>query len=188
MNTTVLQKQMSDKVKFTYDHDTIEVEIRPVGSKNFTIFSVTFLILLTLTFAYSLYITPPGYYLFPILLWFSAAFFIVYLIVCNYFAKIIVRITPETLTIKDDICGYGVTKYFNISEIKNFRVANFLDKVSTRNASGLLQFRLYDGKIAFEYRKKTYRFGQQISTNEAITIAEKLKTYIKQIKYDTQPV
>jgi hypothetical protein len=177
---------MNDQINLTYDFDTITLEIKPPRSSSFTLFCATLMVFMTIAFVFSIIQNSNTNAIIPFLLWGLAILLTGYLLLCNFFARVIVTVDTENLSIKDDVLGMGFSKSFKIKEIKNFRVANFFDKVSTPTASGLLHFRFYDGKVAFEHNDKTYRFGSQINHNDAIIIAEKFKNFIKKINYDKQ--
>lgn len=177
---------MSGRIKLITHEGSIELQINPLKSRKFLYFGLFLIVCLTGSLIYALSTTQASFLPYAILLWALGCGIIVYLQICNQYGKIIVCLDQKSLSIKDEVKGLGITKKFPTNDISNLRLAGFFDKVSTPVLSGWLQFKFYDGKIAFDYKNKTYRFGNHITDNDAIEVAEKFKNYIKAVQYDSR--
>jgi len=113
-----------------------------------------------------------------LVLWFAAWTYIgawtVYAWLWITFGKEIVKLCPPSLTIKRDVLGMGITRAYELAQIRNLRAslpyANPYDWVGT--GAGLFQ-----GTLAFDYGAKTFRFGVGLPEAEASQIIGDLKRY-----------
>ncbi|MEW5822156.1 MAG: hypothetical protein AB1782_18320 [Cyanobacteriota bacterium] len=177
---------MSDRIKLVTEESYIELQINPLRSKKFLIFGIFLIICITLSLFYALKAPHETYPYYAIIIWALGFGIIAYLQFCNFYGKVIVTIDNDFITISDQIHNLGLTKQFEIKDVSNIRVAGFMEKIKSPVLGGWLHFKFYDGKVAFDYKDKTYRFGSTITEKDAILVAEKFKNYLKAIKYDSQ--
>ena len=175
---------MSDRMKLATKEGYLVLEINPIKSIKFLVYCLIMLSGMTAALIYALCNSDIFYNYLEIALWLIASGIIVYLQFCNFYGKVIINLNPDELTIKDEIKGFGLTRTYNVIDISNVRIAGFMEKISTSVCTEWMQLRFYDGKIAFDYKNKTYRFAANVSNQDAIKIAEKFKNFIKAVQYD----
>ncbi|HEY3898815.1 MAG TPA: hypothetical protein VGM54_09395 [Chthoniobacter sp.] len=83
----------------------------------------------------------------------------------------IVTISPSALSIGRQIFGYGPVKHYDLSEIRDLRLAPFVYNPFDFRA-GMAFWGFGGGLIAFDYGYKTFRFGAGIDEAEARIILQ----------------
>jgi hypothetical protein len=80
----------------------------------------------------------------------------------------------EGLTIERRLCGFGHTSRFGLLEIRSARV---MDPSRTTVIRGWAFGRSHAGRIAFEYRDRTIRFGEDLELTEAEMVLRHLREH-----------
>jgi len=109
--------------------------------------------------------------------WIFGEFFAAYVWLWHAFGKEIVRVGSGILAIKRDILGLGPVRSFQTMEISDLRAAGYFG--NTRSwSSGMAQWGISGGTVAFDYRAKTRRFGIQLEEREAREVVERLRPHL----------
>jgi hypothetical protein len=83
------------------------------------------------------------------------------------------------LTIKRDLFGRGRTRTFEVRNISRLRAAGqYGSMMSSSWSSGMAQWGMVGGNIAFEYGGKTHRFGIWLEEQEAQEVVERLRPFV----------
>lgn len=85
----------------------------------------------------------------------------------------ILAISSAGLSIRHEVVGYGRTKYYDLSEIRDLRVAPLtFNPIDFR--SSLAFWSIGGGSIAFDYGFKTFRFAAGVDEAEARIILQRI--------------
>jgi hypothetical protein len=77
----------------------------------------------------------------------------------------VVTVSPTALSIRREVLGYGVTKNYDVAEVRGLRIAPLtFNPFDFR--SGLAFWGIGGGMLAFDYGFKTYRFGGGVDEAE----------------------
>ena len=108
---------------------------------------------------------------FWLIAWTVGGLAVISFILWFFFAKEIINVTVDTLTIENKILNVGRTKRYALSDVKNLRSSQ-----SGAFAYGTLFFSRYNrGSLAFDYGMKTVRFANDIDKAEAVHILNLIK-------------
>ena len=80
----------------------------------------------------------------------------------------------STLCIKREVFGFGVTRTYELSRVRNLRVSAERGAPQGLEA-GLRSWGLTGGLVAFDYGQKVVRFGASVDDAEAWAIVERMK-------------
>ena len=89
-------------------------------------------------------------------------------------ARTFVILRPRSLVIGREVFGLGRTREYDLTEVKNFRVAAAAKGLFAWTASARF-WGLGGGPIAFDYGSKTVRVAAAVNEPEAIQIVNELK-------------
>jgi len=109
--------------------------------------------------------------------WAFGEVFCCYLWLWNAFGKEIVRVGSGLLTMKRDVFGLGRARSFQTMEISDLRAAGFFGNMRSVS-SGMAQWEITGGTIAFDCNGKTNRFGIQLEEKEAREVVERLRPHL----------
>ncbi len=106
--------------------------------------------------------------------WTIGGGFALYLCVWNAMGKEIVYLGPGVLATKHDLLGFGRTREYDLSHVKNLRVTPQVQDPFGWS-SGMRAWGVSAGTVAFDYGAKTFRFGAAIDEAEGAQIVDELK-------------
>ncbi len=105
--------------------------------------------------------------------WSAGGAFAVYLWLWNLMGRQIITMHGDTLTTRRDIGGYGFSKEYDLTHVRDLRVS--ARGSNAWNYSASLEFLgLGGGLVAFDYDAKTYRLGAGLDEAEAKLVVQKI--------------
>lgn len=105
--------------------------------------------------------------------WSAGGAFAVYLWLWNLMGRQIITIHGDTLTTRRDIGGYGFSKEYDLTHVRDLRVSARGSNAWDYSAS--LEFLgLGGGLVAFDYAAKTYRLGAGLDEAEAKLVVKRI--------------
>jgi hypothetical protein len=94
----------------------------------------------------------------------------------------VVIVSPTALGIKRELLGFGRTKHYDVSEIRDLRVAPLtFNPFDFR--SGMAFWGVGGGALAFDYGYKTYQFGAGVDEAEARRILQMITTRLPRLPH-----
>jgi hypothetical protein len=105
--------------------------------------------------------------------WSAGGAFVIYLWLWNLMGRQIITMHGDTLTTRRDIGGYGFSKEYDLTHVRDLRVSARGSNAWDYSAS--LEFLgLGGGLVAFDYDAKTYRLGAGLDDAEAKLVVQKI--------------
>ena len=117
----------------------------------------------------------PNLFLFAwLIMWTIGGGWALYTLLWNAIGKEILRLGPGVLATKHDVLGFGRTREYDLSHVKNLRVSPHVHDPFGWSA-GMRSWGSGGGVVAFDYGSKTFRFGSAIDEAEGFQVVEELK-------------
>lgn len=91
------------------------------------------------------------------------------------FGKEVVTVKPDSLVVRSLIFGRGITKEYDLMNVKNLRVNTSLASDAFGFMNGVRFWRVGYNLVSFDYGAKTHRFGDGIDEPEAADIVNVIK-------------
>ena len=96
----------------------------------------------------------------------------------------IITVSPTALGIKRELFGFGPAKHYDVSEIRELRVAPLAYNPFDYR-SGMAFWAMGGGVFAFDYGFKTYRFGPGVDEAEARIILQTMIARLPRLSNST---
>lgn len=110
--------------------------------------------------------------------WTVGGGFAIYIWLRNLIGKEVIFIDSMTLTVRQELGGFGRSKEYEMKEVKNLRLSPV--PYNPWNMSSGLQFwGIGGGLIAFDYGAQTFRFGSGLAESEAQDLIDTIKKRFK---------
>ena len=106
--------------------------------------------------------------------WIVGETFALYAFLWGIFGFEVIAAELGSLRIKRSILGYGRSRNYEISRLSNLRASGFFGPMMSWS-SGMAEWGLSGGTIAFDYEGKTKRFGIHLNENDATQLVSTLK-------------
>jgi hypothetical protein len=95
----------------------------------------------------------------------------------SWYGREMVSLTADTMVTRRDLWGFGSSRTYPVGEVRNLRVASEATPfrwISFDRRSNLRLYGLAGGMLAFEFRGRTLRFGQGLTSEGADFVAARL--------------